>query len=551
MTLRVVEVFDRRLIASRRTRPIGTSVDATDTEKSPSATGPLLLSRPHAPIARRLVFGGSLLTAALLYVCFASAGLMTRFPTTTSTYALLADSFLHGRLDLLIDPPQELAEIEDPYDPDLRGGIVVFEDAAYFRGRYYLYWGPVPAALAALWTLVSRQPVGDHLIVLAATGFVFLSSVLVLFHISRSSFPRLPMWLLGVGVAVVAVAHPMLWNLSSSSIWEAAITSGQAFLLGGLLLALPVIEGSVGGWVRLALVGALWGLAIASRLTLAPAVGILVVLTAWGVLQGEERVHVGRANLRDLSALFLPLAVTATLLGIYNYARFGSPTETGFRFTLTPSNIARFLQDGELFSLSYLPPNILYYGLVPVRAARAFPFLKPFHDHVPAVNMFLRNLEIPGAYDVEDVTGLLVAAPFLLFAGFPLARMVCGNGGELRPDGLSPTRGGRRASLVRISLGLLVAAMLTSVPTLTYRYVASRFLLDFSPLLMIVSVIGAWEFHRMSSGLPIRGKLATLLILMAAASTLVVSALLAVSGPASRIDDYNPGLWRWLTQFRL
>jgi len=463
-------------------------------------------------------------------------------------FSTLAESFARGRLDLPVDPPPELARLENPYDPLQRQGLSVLSDASYFRGRYYAYWGPAPAVLAALWTVASQHPLGDQHIGFVAASFLFLFSTLIVVQLWRLYAASLPRWLLFVGLTVVGFGHPLLWNLSSPAVYETAILSGQAFLVGGLFFALPSIVGLGAHWARLATAGALWGLAIASRATLAPGVALLVVATAMGLFRPWKPRSIERQGAK-VAALLVSLGLVLGALGTYDYLRFGNVAETGYRFQLVPDqDQTQLVRDGELFSPLYLLPNLFYYSFTSVRPTGVFPFLRPVRRALPAVTSVLEVTNIPKAYAVEGITGLAFSVPFVFFAALLAWQIACG---RQRPDPLRDGARGPAAAPAVLGGALLLASALMSLPILTFRFAASRYILDFSPLLVIASLIGAWEIYRASLGRPFRRGFVTLLIAGTALFTVVVSLLVAVSGPASRFDDYNPELWRILTQIRL
>jgi len=539
--LRLVDALDRRLLAKHALAPAA--------PLHPAVRAPATSGRPFQALGVLLF----LIAVELLYSWYASASLMTRWPSTSQVYSLLADALSHGRTDLQIDPPRELANIGNPYDPAQRQGIAVYADASYFRGRYYAYWGPAPAIPAALLKAVFRRPVGDEYIAFAASSVGLLFLTLMILRLHKLSFPGLPPWLLWATLAVVAVAHPILWNLSDPGVYEAAINWGQAFLLAGLFCALPIIDGSKESSKNLVLAGSLWGLAIASRFTLVIAVGVLTIGTVAG-LNRTKRRFLGRGGwLHASAALALPLAVVVAVLGAYNYLRFGNVAETGLQFQMQIElDYTRLTDDHTMFNQGYFIPNAIYYSVTPVRLSATFPFLKPARGKLPSVEMFVRNLDVPDVHSVEDISGLLVAAPFVVFSLVFLGRLAPRRAGRATPpagcEALALDAGQGYSS---VAATVILAAILTAVPILAYRHVANRFELDYVPLLVIGSALGAWDLQRANRWRPIRGRLVNVALVTAAAATVVVSILLAVSGPASKIDDYNPTLWRLLTQFRL
>src|SRR3954471_417762 len=88
---------------------------------------------------------------AIVDLWIVSAGRWTRWPEYSALNDTLADAFRHGQTSLLKQPPPELVALANPYDA--RANRAAREsgahDLALFRGRYYLYWGPVPALLLA------------------------------------------------------------------------------------------------------------------------------------------------------------------------------------------------------------------------------------------------------------------------------------------------------------------------------------------------------------------------------------------------------------------
>ena len=561
--LQAIDALDRRLIG-RRTSNASSDAQRRGKDARVSPTGPpgalvAELSLPssrgtggHGRVKRLAGLVLFVVAVEMLYVWFASATLMSHWPRTSQVYGLLAESFSKGRVDLPVEPPVALAEVENPYDASQRAGIQIYADASYFGGRYYAYWGPAPALFVAAWQVLFGQPVGDEHVAFVATTLAFLFTVLVLYRLRSYYFPNLPGWLMGVGLLVVAVAHPVLWNLSSPAIYEAAIASGQAFLLAGLFFALPAMAGRDPRWPEVALAGWLWGLAVACRLTLAPAVGVLLTVTVSRWAGWGSRTTSWRALRRGLFALVLPAALVFGALAAYNYARFGSVTETGLKYQLQPRwDYTLLARTGGIFNLRYVAPNLLYYGFAPVRPRPEFPFLGPLRGGLPAVNQFLRNLQVPQAYSVEDITGLGMAVPYATLGFLLLWGIFCrGLADESSTD--SSARPVRREgeNPLGVGLALMFAAGVTALPILAYRHVASRFMLDFVPMLVVASTIGVWQFSNLDRR-PVGGKLLRMLVLAAAAVTVVVSILLAFSGPASRIDDFNPALWDRLTQIRL
>ena len=73
-------------------------------------------------------------------------------PGHRNQYELMAESILEGRIDFNYGDEDELAGLENPYDPDERkeAGVKYHWDHAYYNGHYYMYFGIVPVFLVFL-----------------------------------------------------------------------------------------------------------------------------------------------------------------------------------------------------------------------------------------------------------------------------------------------------------------------------------------------------------------------------------------------------------------
>lgn len=94
-----------------------------------------------------------LLSVVLLLTFYNPEQKATKYSETDYTYSdaytQLFDSMLKGRWDMVLEPPAELAELENVYDRSLRdgSGISYYWDRAYYEGKYYVYFGIAPILL--------------------------------------------------------------------------------------------------------------------------------------------------------------------------------------------------------------------------------------------------------------------------------------------------------------------------------------------------------------------------------------------------------------------
>lgn len=315
------------------------------------------------------------LTGAMALVLFAGLCLQAlREPGQTNSYALLAEAFLNGRLD-----------VTGCFD----------EDCALHGGRQWVIFPPVPAVLL--------MPV---IAVFGAdfAGFVFLAMLLTAVSLwmwwrilERLALARETIvWLL----LALAFATPLYYvTIRGDGVWFFAQT--VAFLLVTLALHETLRGGS------LVLAGTAIGLAFLSRQM---SIFLLPFLFALTLRPDEPLISFRWPHWRRALALGLPVAAALIVYFVYNHVRFGSPTDTGYGYMMRPPPgdedlISNRLRDYGLFSSAYVLFNAVYL------------FVQGFHVQFGGPTM-----TVPAAVDPAG-TSLLAASPFVLLAVFvPIRR---------------------------------------------------------------------------------------------------------------------------------
>jgi hypothetical protein len=250
-----------------------------------------------------------------------------------SYFVPLAESFLHGRLD--IEPRPWLNELV-PRD-----------------GRYYVVYPPMPAVLlmpaAAVWG-ASLNQVWPSIILAALSVGMFYMAALRFFEDGRIC--ALMALILGFGSGFFMTA------LVGSS-WFFAHISAVFFLLIGLLLA-------TGGRPRPFLAGAAFAGSFLSRLPL------MMALPFFLYLLFRERP---RGGPRNAVIFLLPVLGALVLLGWYDMARFESPFQLGY--SLIPGVLSEPWYQKGIFHLSYLPRQLEVMFLAMPNFSARFPFFLP------------------------------------------------------------------------------------------------------------------------------------------------------------------------------
>lgn len=470
-----------------------------------------------------------LILVTLIYVWFVSAGTWTTWISATHLYDDLARGFRAGHLYLPVRVNQKVPPVSGLQDNSTGFKAQGPLDVSYFDGKYYLYWGPVPAlVLLLVHTFVARS-VGDLQLTLGFLIGIFMLECLLAVVIWQRFFANLPRHILWASILLMGLASPATFLLDSTRgarIYEAAITGGQFFLLGGFIAVLTCLSPNVSRW-RLAVAGILWAFAIGTRLTLALPIGFMVLNAAWWIVSAN---HWSLKSLTQLVPLILPFGVAAACLAWYNWARFGSPLETGFSYQMT-TNPAFQEHSGELIQPIFILQNFFNYFLNPFTLESEFPYFHAQYGNVAAIFPFYR---LPAFYASQIVTGIVYTVPFLVFAAISL--MLATDGFLRKRAGQPLIRNETRQLLDRmvLSLGSSVAASLAFL--LSFFWVAERYVEDVMPALLMLATIGFWRGLQSVSNAPTARKLYTGVGISLIAVSILMSTLAALSVNYLRFD---------------
>lgn len=454
----------------------------------------------------------------LIYFWYASLGLWVSFPSQSNYIDLQASAFRHGQIALEIIPDPKLITLEKEgklYEPSHREDIPVLWDATLYKSKYYLYWGPAPAFLLAIFKLFYSPEVNDRVVTLAAGIIFFVFCAIIIFELWKQFFVTTPLWAMLLGIAFVGLANPVLFILAEARIYEAAIMAGQAFLMGGLLCLYVGFKKT--STCYFALAGIFFALAIGSRTTLVPSVALISLIVLIGLIKSK--------SLKFWSLLFafaIPLVINGAIYAWYNFTRFGSFTEFGLRYQLTSYNLYEKLD--ETYSPAYIFPNTYKTLFNTVEKRITFPHIFPTRWAGPT---WIAERAYPQFYLLlaESITGIFIATPFIIFACFA-----------------NPKKSKGFQWLILSLVGSFSMAFITMQG---FFFTSMRYLFDFTPALTILAVIGFW---RMLDFQKFRFVIQPLTIILLMYS-LVLSFILPLSGKIETYRTYNPALLMNLMQF--
>ena len=469
----------------------------------------------------------------IVYVWFVSLGLWTTWPARSAYYSLLARGFLKHELSLAAEPSKELLALSNPYDPAQHISVEAPPDFSLYKGKFYLYWGPVPALILAALKLLSPKDLPDLYLVFGFSCGLFLWQTQLVISIWDRYFRSLPKWILAMCLLLAGLSVPSVWMLGRAEIYEAAILGGQFFVMAGFSAALSAVMRTHSADFKLLLAGMSWSLALGTRLTLVLPISFLMLMVIYQLCMNRP---VSLGNLLK-KALYLgsPVVIGLGLLAWYNWARFGSLSETGFSYALAGPYIQKHLH--EVMSYRYFVQNIYNYFLAPPQMSDQFPFIFSSGGSIQSILPFL---DLPDFYNTNPVTGLIYTVPFIFFSALSLFKRNPSNPPDIQP-------GGTDSQLVWLIRALSGGVLISLVFLLVFFWAAMRYVLDFMPMLMLLSMIGYCQGYTSAKARGWERYMAVAGILIAGLS-IVVSPLLGISASLKLFGRKNPSMLNWFIE---
>jgi hypothetical protein len=365
-------------------------------------------------------------------------------------YSLLVHGFLKGHLymDIVADP-----RLESP-DLTVRESAPAPLDSSYFKGHFYLYYGVTPAALVLLpYSWLTGGDLDPRVAVVLFVVLGFLLSVGTWRMVARDCFGRLGVVIIVASVAALAFGTATPFLLTRAMFYELAEASVYACSMAACFWMYRALSGRGRPWLQVALASLSLALAVGCRPNLILALPVIAAVAI--VVAKRDKAWPGIA----LAAL-LPAAVIGACLAIYNFERFGSPLDFGFKY----GQNALLAAHHQLVSTRFVWANLHWYYLT-------FPGISPFFPYI----FPCRAAFGPVGYQTgEAIHGQMPVFVLLAFVAFSACATSC----RARIRSQAP---------FICSLGFMFVSVLIGLSVFAIR--ADRYMADFQPAMVLGVVI--------------------------------------------------------------
>lgn len=317
-------------------------------------------------------------------------------------YNLLVDGFLKRQLHFPVKVAPELLNLPDPYNPDANAPYRL-HDMAYYKGKYYLYYGVTAAVLLYLPVRVlTGIQLPDSLVIISFMFGGLLFAVAVLYHVRNKFFQQIPELLMLISVGVLAFSNVAPFILKRSLMYEIASSCGYFFLMGGMYFLLKSIT-SKEKIIRFLVLGSLFlGLSIGGRPHFIFA-SVAFVIVYWKLIKDG----VTYSQLKLFLSMLLPFSILVVLYALYNYLRFENPFEFGLRYIHAGIDIRNY----KFLDFANFQPGAYLYLLQKPIFDLTLPFVH-INGHIP------RFITPPQNYFFIGVVGIIYLVPLIPLAIF-------------------------------------------------------------------------------------------------------------------------------------
>lgn len=273
--------------------------------------------------------------AGCIYLIFAlTVGMPWRI-SPNPYYNYLADAFLHGQLNLRLLPAETL-------------------DLSFFAGKYYLYWGPLPAIILMPFVALFGTGISDVLQSLLIGTINAGLFTLLLKRACMVGWIDLSRWQRSLLVLLFILGSPHTPLPAVGRVWELSSLLTVTFELLAFLAAFSLKGNKAFFWTGLGIAGVM--------MTRISAVFVSIFL-AWYLLR-QNRSGGWQRLVKLCLAGAIPVIAATLLLAAYNILRFGNPLDNGLNYQLSGPAFIDIARKYGFFNLHYVVPNIYYQFLI-------------------------------------------------------------------------------------------------------------------------------------------------------------------------------------------
>ena len=324
-------------------------------------------------------------------------------PLVDKIYNEYVNALIDGKVSLNVLPSEELKNLDNPYDLTQRANIKYKWDTVFYNGKYYVYFGILPALLLFIpLKVIFGYTLPIFMGVLLFSIGIIINLVKSIKMIYKIWFNKLNFSYLILAIIGILSGSLIFWVNRRPETYEMVLSAGVFFVTLGFYLMLKAIEHKEKvSYFYLCISALSYALAVACR----PNLLLISLCFIPIIIEVLKRNSKDKKNIiKTIIVVGIPYIVVGILLMIFNYIRFDSPFEFGTSYQLTVNDMKNLR-----YRWLTLPIGI-YTQLFKLPITKdVFPFFTYDYGTIP----------FGGYYYVESlVCGLFILNPINIFLLF-------------------------------------------------------------------------------------------------------------------------------------
>lgn len=246
------------------------------------------------------------------------------------------EAIMNGQIHLLEEPSNLLKQMKDPYNKELREKLKVkyIFDTAYYNGKYYNYFGFAPILTSILpFRLITGKYLPSHIFNLIYIYIAIYALYSLYKKLIDKYIKKISLFNFYLGFYTIIFGSNFLTLLRGQK-YDIVTTSGIAFILISLNLALSIYNNKKHKKIKLILLGISTALIVLSK----PNYIIYYLLILFFLLQSSKHLNI-KEKIKDYILILIPLSLFGLFQMYLNYIRFDNILEFGAKYQLTNFNM--------------------------------------------------------------------------------------------------------------------------------------------------------------------------------------------------------------------
>ena len=262
-----------------------------------------------------------------------------------SQYHRVTESLANGQLHLQEEPPQWLLEAENPYDLGMRikleeeTGEIVLWDHAFYEGKYYSYFGILPAVVYYFpFFLITGTHAPNYFGIFIVLAIFSVFAMLLLYAVVKRWFRETPFALMMLLYILFVNTCGSIYNAHRPDFYNFPILLALTLVVGGLYFWVSAKkEDGTLCFIRLAIGALMMALTALSRPQFLLACFLAIPLFFEDIFN-KRRLFSKKSVLHTLS-LLIPFLLIGGVAMWLNAVRFSSPFDFGANYNLTSNDM--------------------------------------------------------------------------------------------------------------------------------------------------------------------------------------------------------------------